>query len=76
MSGDGADPFEGRASAVAAFAIVTVFAWLSFIFLPVLIDLYIHGYMLGSGMAGALTASEVGSLTLTTLLISRLVPRC
>lgn len=65
------DPFERRPMAVTALVLVTVFAWLSFIFLPLLIDQYVSGYHFSELVAGGLVGVEVGSLTLVTLIVSR-----
>ena len=75
MSIDIDDPFVGRIGAVGALTLVTVFAWLSFIFLPVLVDLYIHTYGFSQAGAGTLAGIEVGALTVVALALSSSVHR-
>ena len=75
MSIDTDDPFVGRMGAVGALTLVTVFAWLSFIFLPVLVDLYIHTYGFSQAGAGTLAGIEVGALTVVALALSSSVHR-
>jgi predicted MFS family arabinose efflux permease len=65
------DPFSGKPAAVCALVLVTVFAWLSFIFLPVLVDQYVTSYHLSELVAGSLVGLEVGALTVVTLVVSR-----
>ena len=69
------DPFVGNAAATSALVLLTVFAWLSFIFLPVLIDQYVNAYGYSESMAGSLAGGEVGALTLVTLIVSRGIQR-
>lgn len=69
------DPFSGDAIAVGSLAVVTAFAWLSFIFLPALIDNYVRGYGFTEMRAGLLASIEVGSLTLAALLTAPSVNR-
>jgi predicted MFS family arabinose efflux permease len=69
------DPFAGDGRAVLSLVVVTAFAWLSFIFLPALIDNYVRGYGFSATRAGVLASIEVGSLTIMALLVTPSVNR-
>jgi MFS family permease len=64
------DPFQVGSRAVVLFAVVTAYAWLSFIFLPLLIDTYVASFHLSAKSAGVVGGSELGALTLAALISS------
>ncbi len=75
MSNGTEDVFLGRTGAIASLTLLTVFAWLGFIFLPVLVDLYIRSYRLSQAEAGVLAGIEVGTLAMVALALSGAIHR-
>jgi predicted MFS family arabinose efflux permease len=68
------DPFASR-SAIGALTYVTAYAWITFIFLPVLVDNFVHELGLSVERAGLVSSGEIAAVALAAILSAASIHR-